>query len=34
MKSIYLFVEHLDYVKNLVGVDHVGLGSNFDGFPR
>lgn len=25
------FVDHIDYVKNLVGVDYVGIGSDFDG---
>ena len=24
-------VNHIDYVKNLVGIDYVGLGSDFDG---
>lgn len=26
-----LLIDHLDYIVNLVGVDHVGLGSDFDG---
>ena len=25
--------DHIDYVKTLIGVDHVGLGSDFDGIP-
>jgi len=25
--------DHLDYVKGLIGADHVGLGSDFDGIP-
>jgi membrane dipeptidase len=25
--------DHIDYVKGLVGTDHVGLGSDFDGIP-
>ena len=25
------FVDHIDYVVNLIGVDHVGIGSDFDG---
>lgn len=25
------YVDHIDYVKNLVGIDHVGIGSDFDG---
>ena len=24
-------MDHIDYVVNLVGVDHVGIGSDFDG---
>lgn len=24
-------IEHIDYIKNLVGVDYIGLGSDFDG---
>jgi len=30
-KSISQVVDHIDYIKNLVGIDHVGLGSDFDG---
>ncbi len=26
-----LLIDHIDYIKNLVGVDYVGLGSDFDG---
>ena len=25
------YVDHIDYVKELVGIDHVGIGSDFDG---
>ena len=25
------YVDHIDYVKNLVGIDYVGIGSDFDG---
>ncbi len=25
-------VDHIDYVKHLVGIDHVGIGSDYDGF--
>lgn len=25
------YVDHIDYVKNLIGVDHVGIGTDFDG---
>ena len=24
-------IDHIDYIKNLVGVDYIGLGSDFDG---
>lgn len=27
-------VEHILYVKNLVGIDYVGLGTDFDGIPQ
>ncbi len=26
-------VDHIDHIKNLVGIDYVGLGSDFDGIP-
>ncbi|MGE5630190.1 MAG: dipeptidase [Caulobacteraceae bacterium] len=29
--SVKNLVDHIDYIANLVGVDHVGLGSDFDG---
>jgi membrane dipeptidase len=29
--SIEKVIEHIDYIKNLVGVDYVGIGSDFDG---
>lgn len=31
LTSILTVVEHIDYVKRLVGIDFVGLGSDFDG---
>ena len=37
IKSIYPpvnvsdFVDHIDYIKNKIGVDHVGISSDFDG---
>ncbi len=30
-RNISQVVNHIDYIKNLVGIDHVGLGSDFDG---
>jgi membrane dipeptidase len=29
--SIDVLLDHLDYIVALVGVDHVGMGSDFDG---
>jgi membrane dipeptidase len=29
--DVSTFVDHMDYVKNLIGVDHVGVGTDFDG---
>jgi membrane dipeptidase len=29
--SLSVLIDHLDYIVRLVGVDHVGLGSDFDG---
>lgn len=29
--SIGKVIEHIDYIKNLVGVDYIGIGSDFDG---
>ena len=26
-----MLLDHLDYIVKLIGVDHVGLGSDFDG---
>ncbi len=31
--NISRLVDHIDYVAQLIGVDHVGLGSDFDGAP-
>ena len=29
----HLFVDHIEYIKDSIGEDHVRLGSDFDGFP-
>ena len=29
----YLFLEHINHIKDIAGVDHVGLGSDYRGFP-
>ncbi|MGI9036175.1 MAG: dipeptidase [Pyrinomonadaceae bacterium] len=26
-------VDHIDYIKNLIGIDYIGIGSDFDGVP-
>ncbi|HBL75900.1 MAG: hypothetical protein A2W90_10820 [Bacteroidetes bacterium GWF2_42_66] len=31
LPTVNYFVDHIDYVKKLVGVDYVGIGSDFDG---
>ena len=27
------FVDHIDYIKEIAGVDYIGVGSDFDGIP-
>ena len=29
--SVSDFVNHIDYIKNKIGIDHVGISSDFDG---
>jgi membrane dipeptidase len=29
--DVATFVDHIDYVKNLIGIEHVGVGTDFDG---
>lgn len=29
--GVPIFVDHIDYVKKLIGIDHVGIGTDFDG---
>ena len=29
--TVFLFADHMDYIKNMVGIEHVGVGSDFDG---
>jgi len=29
--SIELLIDHIDYIVKLIGIDHVGLGADFDG---
>lgn len=31
LATVAEFVDHIDYVKNLVGIDYVGIGTDFDG---
>ena len=35
--SFFIFeiiLDHIDYVKNFIGADHVAIGADFDGMPR
>ncbi len=32
--SVHTVVDHIDHIVKVAGVDHVGLGSDFDGVPR
>ncbi len=32
--TIYDVVDHIDHLVNVAGIDHVGIGSDFDGVPR
>ncbi|KAI8798215.1 dipeptidase 1 [Biomphalaria glabrata] len=32
--SVEQVADHIDHIKNLIGVDHVGIGSDYDGVPR
>ena len=32
--TIQLVVDHIEHVIKIAGIDHVGLGSDFDGIPR
>ena len=29
--DVSTFVDHIDYVRDLIGIDHVGIGTDFDG---
>lgn len=33
IESLYL-LEHIDYVKNFIGVEYVGIGADYDGVDR
>ena len=30
----FFFSDHIDYIKKVAGIDHVGLGGDYDGVPR
>ncbi len=32
--TVHDVIDHIDHIANLIGIDHVGLGSDFDGVPR
>ena len=29
----FVFTDHIDYIKNLIGADYVGIGADYDGVP-
>ena len=29
-----IILDHIDYIKKVAGIDHVGLGGDYDGVPR
>ena len=31
--TFILFTDHIDYIKNQIGVDYVGIGADYDGVP-
>ena len=33
LKYWYFPPDHIDYIKDLIGVDHVGIGADYDGVP-
>ncbi len=32
--TICWIVDHVEYVRNVAGIDHVGIGSDFDGIDK
>ena len=30
---VAITTDHIDYIKNIAGIDYVGIGSDFDGIP-
>ena len=34
MPFYFISLDHIDHIKNVSGIDHVGLGSDYDGVPR
>lgn len=30
-RDMVSFVNHIDYIRNIIGIDHIGIGSDFDG---
>ena len=31
IKDFFVFKDHINYVKKLIGPDHIGIGSDYDG---
>lgn len=29
--ALFLYLAHINHIKNVAGIDHVGLGAGFDG---
>lgn len=34
MPFYLISLDHIDHIKKMSGIDHVGLGSDYDGVPR
>ena len=32
--SVFFFVAHIEYIRNLIGVDFIGIGGDYDGVSR
>lgn len=30
-KSVFIFSDHINYIRSLIGVDHVGIGADYNG---
>ena len=32
-QTVDRLLDHIDYIKDIIGIEHIGIGSDFDGFP-